>query len=104
MGAISPRTIITKSGASVATALADAGAYLRFTAPNPTYVVRLNATVAHVIGTEIDGVGVVSPMTISADAGVIINKARTLVTLGPRSGWTLIKVATDEWDAHGDFA
>jgi len=32
-----------------------------------------------------------------------IVRARTLVTIGAGSGWTLVKVATDTWDLHGDF-
>jgi hypothetical protein len=103
MGAITPRTLITKSGASIATSLADAWAYLRCTANNASYVVRPNATVAHVIGTEIDGVNTAGAMTIVPDPGVTINRARSLVTIGRFSGWTLIKVGPDEWDAHGDF-
>ena len=42
-------------------------------------------------------------MTLVAGGGVTVNKARTLVTVGADSGWTAIKVATDEWDVHGDF-
>ena len=85
-------------------ALTEAWNYIRFTGTNPTYTVPTNATVAFPLGTEIDGIGIATSMTIIPAAGVIINKARTLVTLGGRSGWTLIKVAVDEWDAHGDFA
>ena len=81
----------------------DAGAYVRCTGTNPTYTIPLNATVAFPVGTQIDGVGTATAMTIVATGGVTINKARTLVTVAADSGWTLIKVGTDEFDLHGDF-
>ena len=62
-----------------------------------------NSTVPFVVGTQIDGVGTATPMTLIAGAGVTINRARTLVTVAADSGWSIIKVATTEWDAHGDF-
>ena len=62
-----------------------------------------NSSVAFPVGTQIEGIGVNTAMTLIQGAGVVLNKARTLVTLGAKSGWTMIKVATDEWDLHGDF-
>lgn len=103
VGAISPRTLKAQAGAASTAVLTEAGNYIRFTAANPTYTVPTNATVAFPLGTEIDGIGTVSAMTVIAAAGVTINRARSLVTIGTGSGWSLIKVATDTWDAHGDF-
>jgi hypothetical protein len=96
------RTINTYSGTSLTAVAGDNGAYVRCTGSNPTYTIPPNSSVAFPVGTQIDGIGVTA-MTIVAGAGVTINKARTLVTLGAKSGWTAIKVATDEWDVHGDF-
>ena len=83
--------------------LTDAGKYLRFTGTNPTYTVPPNSSsVAFPVGTQIGGIGTATAMTLIQGAGVTITKARTLVTLGAGSGWTLIKTATDAWDLHGD--
>ena len=97
------RTVTPYSGTAVTGVLGDAGAYLRFTGTNPTYTVPPNASVAFPVGTQIDGIGTATAMTIIQGSGVTITKARTLVTLGAGSGWTLIKTGTDTWDLHGDF-
>lgn len=97
------RIITTYSGAATTGALTDGGCYLRFTNATATFTVPTNAAIAFPVGTQIDGIGAAGAMTIAASGGVTINKARTLVTLGANSGWTLIKVATDTWDLHGDF-
>ena len=102
--ALTTRTIDTYSATAVTGGLGDAGAYLRFTGTNPTYTVPPNSAVAFPVGTQIDGIGTATAMTLIAGSGVTITKARTLVTLGAGSGWTLIKTGTDTWDAHGDFA
>jgi len=102
MGEMTPRTVTTIADSAMA-ALDDAGSYLRFTGATPIFTVPTNATVAFPIGTVIDGVGVNASMTIAPAAGVVINKERTLTTLGPLSWWTLIKVGVDEWDVRGDF-
>jgi hypothetical protein len=80
----------------------DAGHYMRFTAANPTYSLITNAQHPFPLGTQIDGIGTTSAMTIVPGATTIV-RARTLVTIGAGSGWTLVKVATDTWDLHGDF-
>lgn len=101
---ITPRTLKTiASNGNTNAVLAEAWNYLQFTGTNPTYTVPPNATVAFPLGTEIDGIGTVSAMTLIAGAGVTIVRARSLVTIGAGSGWTLIKTATDSWQAHGDF-
>lgn len=97
------RTIVTYSAAATTAQLTDAGKYARFTGTNPTLTIPPNATVAFPLGSQIDGVGTASAMTLIAGAGVTLVKARTLVTLGTGSGWTVIKTATDAWDVHGDF-
>ena len=97
------RTINTYSGTSLTGVLADAAAYIRCTGSNPTYTIPPNSSVVFPVGTQIDGVGTATAMTLVAGGGVTVNKARTLVTLGAKSGWTALKVATDEWDVHGDF-
>jgi hypothetical protein len=97
------RQITTYSGTAVTGVIGDGGKYLRFTGTNPTYTVPLNSAVAHPLGTQIDGIGTGSAMTIAATGGVTIIKARTLVTVGTGSGWTLIKTGTNVWDLHGDF-
>ena len=97
------RTINTYSGTSLTAVAADAGAYVRCTGTNPTYTLPPNASVAFAVGTQIDGVGTATAMTLVAGGGVTVNKARTLVTVAADSGWTAIKVATNEWDVHGDF-
>ena len=97
------RLIQQMTGTAVTGSLTDAGSYLRFTGTNPTYTIPPNSTVAFTVGTQIDGVGTATAMTLVAGAGVTLNKARTLVTVGADSGWTIIKVATNEWDVHGDF-
>ena len=96
------RTITVYSAVSNTGTLGDAGCYLRFTGTNPTYTVPPNASVAFPVGTQIDGIGTATAMTIIQGSGVTITKARTLVTLGTGSGWTLIKTGTDTWDLHGD--
>jgi len=101
--AVKLKTITTYSGTSVTFALVDAYRYLRFTGTSPTVTVPDNAAVAFPVGTVIDGISTVTSMTFAAAGGVTLNKPRTLVTNGPKSGWTLIKVATNEWDLHGDF-
>ena len=100
---IGPRTINTYSGTAVTAVIGDALAYVRCTGTNPTYTIPPNATVAFVVGTQIDGVGTATAMTLAPGAGVTLNRARTLVTLAADSGWTIIKVAPNEWDVHGDF-
>ena len=97
------RLIVTYTGTAVTGALTDGGAYLRFTGTNPTYTVPPNSAVAFPVGTQIDGIGTATAMTIIAGSGVTITKARTLVTVGAGSGWTLIKTGTDTWDTHGDY-
>ena len=103
LGGSSTRTVTTYSGTSLTGVTGDAGSYLRFTGSNPTYTLPPNSSVAFPVGTQIDGVGTATAMTLVAGSGVTINKARTLVTVAADSGWTALKVATDEWDVHGDF-
>ena len=102
-GGESVRLVIVYTGTAVTGALTDAGSYLRFTGTNPTYTVPPNSAVAFPVGTQIDGIGSATAMTLIQGSGVTITKARTLVTVGAGSGWTLIKTATDAWDLHGDL-
>ena len=95
--------VVTYTATSNTASLADRGAYVRFTGTNPTYTVPPNSSVAFPVGTQIDGVGTATAMTIIQGSGVTITKARTLVTVGAGSGWTLIKTGTDTWDLHGDL-
>ena len=97
------RTVTVKASVGNTGVIGDAGCYLRFTGTNPTYTVPPNSAVAFPVGTQIDGMSSATAMTLVQGSGVTINRARTLVTLGAKSGWTLIKVATDEWDTHGDY-
>jgi hypothetical protein len=100
---IAVRSIVTYSGTSVTAALTDVyPAFLRFTGSNPTYTIPTNATVPIPVGSQIEGVGVATAMTL-AGPGITFVKARTLVTVGAGSFWTAIKVATDSWDVAGDF-
>jgi hypothetical protein len=103
LGGAPKRAINTNVSAAITAALTDAGAYVRCTASNPVFTVPPNSTVPFPVGTQIDGVGTISAMTIAQGAGVTVNKARTFVTTGAGAGWTLIKVATDTWDLHGDL-
>ena len=102
-GAVGPRTINNYSGTAVTAVIGDALAYVRLTGTNPTYTIPPNSSVAFVVGTQIDGVGTASACTLIAGAGVTLNRPRTLVTVAADSGWTLIQVAANEWDVHGDF-
>ena len=102
-GAVGPRIINTYTGTAVTAVIGDNLSYVRLTGTNPTYTIPPNSTVAFPIGTQIDGISTATKCTIAAGAGVTVVKARTLVTAGVGSGWTLVKVATDVWDAHGDF-
>lgn len=100
-----PLAIGTQTGTTYTLALADASSYLRTTHGSGCAItVPPNSSVAFPVGTYLDGVGTAAAVTIVAGGGVTINKARTLVTNGADSGWSLIKVGTDEWDLHGDFA
>ena len=97
------RGIVTHTGTAITGVLADGGSYLRFTGTNPTYTVPPNSSVAFPVGTQIDGIGSATAMTLIQGAGVTITKARTLVTVGAGSAWTLIKTGTDTWDLIGDL-
>ena len=99
----SVRLVTAYTGTAVTGQLSDAAAYLRFTGTNPTYTVPPNSSVAFPVGTQIDGIGTATAMTLIQGSGVTITKARTLVTVGAGSGWTLIKTGTDTWDTHGGF-
>jgi hypothetical protein len=98
-----PRSIVTYTGAAVNATLSDAGAYLRFTGTNPIYTIVPAVTFGWAIGTQIDGISVATAMTLAPGAGVTLIKARTLVTVGAGSGWTIICVALNTWDVHGNF-
>ncbi len=102
-GAVGPRIINTYTGTAVTAVIADNLAYVRLTGTNPTYTIPPNSSVAFPIGAQIDGTSTATKCTIAAGAGVTIVQARTLVTPGAGSGWTLVKVGTDVWDCHGDF-
>jgi hypothetical protein len=95
--------IVTHPETTLTASLADAESYLRFTGTNPVFTFPLNVNVAFPIGTRMEGVGTISPMTIAYEPGVTVGRARGLVTTGAGSAWSAIKVGTDEWDVHGDF-
>ena len=67
----------------------------------------LNATVAFPVGTEIHGVQAgAGQVTIDNAVGVTINHSGAATDAQTRtggSGWSLIKVATDQWHCHGDL-
>jgi hypothetical protein len=97
------RTIASKSGAANTAALGDADTYMRFTTSNTVFTIPPNSSVAFPIGSIMEGANIAGAMSLAPGGGVTINRARTLVTAGVFSGWTIIKVATDAWDLHGDF-
>jgi hypothetical protein len=87
------QAINTQTGTTYTLVLADDG----------TVTVPLNSTAAFPTGARVEGAATLGATTIVATGGVTINKARTLVTNGAMSGWSLLKVGTNEWDLHGDF-
>jgi hypothetical protein len=97
------RTITQKTGGANTALLTDDGCYLRFTQSGTVFTIPPNSTVAFPIGATIEGTDIAGAMTVAQGAAVTINKARTFVTAGAFSGWSIIKVATDTWDLHGDF-
>jgi hypothetical protein len=98
------QAINTQTGTTYTLVLADDGKYVRCTnAAGCTVTVPLNSTAAFPTGARVEGAATLGATTIVATGGVTINRARTLVTNGAMSGWSLLKVATDTWDLHGDF-
>lgn len=82
--------------------LGDAGKYKRFTnAAGCAVTVPANASVAFAIGTELHGIGTQDQVEIIEDSGVTVNTAETLFTAKAFAGFTLKKVATNEWDLIG---
>jgi hypothetical protein len=98
------QAINTQTGTTYTLVLADDGKYVRCTnAAGCTVTVPLNSRAAFPTGARVEGAATLGATTIVATGGVTINKARTLVTNGAMSGWSLLKVGTNEWDLHGDF-
>ncbi len=83
-------------------ALSDAGKYVRMNKVSAiSLTIPPNSSVAFIIGTEIAvrqvGAGV---LTFVAGLGVIINSSG-LSSYGQHSGFSLVKIDTDEWDLTG---
>jgi hypothetical protein len=102
------RTIRTETGTTYTYALSDNGVYIRHTnAAAIVVTVPLNSAVAFPVGTEIHGVqSGAGQVTIDNAVGVTINHSGAgadATTRTSGSGWSLIKIATDEWDLHGDI-
>lgn len=86
---------------------AEAGEYVRFTnAGGCTLTVPLEATVSLPVGYEVSGIAAAAgQVTIAPEGGVTLNsvesKRKTRLQF---SGFTLKKIATNEWDLIGDLA
>jgi len=69
-----------------------------------TLTVPPNASVAFAVGSTIEVIGVgAGVVTIAQGAGVTVNATPSLVFRAQHSGCTLVKTATDTWQAVGDF-
>ena len=98
-----PTTIYTDANNHVLI-LSNAGNYIRMTnGSSSTLTVPTNASVAFVIGTEIDIHRAAGAVTVVASGGVTVNTAETLILRKTHSTATLIKVGADEWDLVGDL-
>ena len=70
-----------------------------------TLTVPPNASVAFPVGTTIEVIGIgAGIVTLAQGSGVAINATPSLVFRAQHSGATLVKIATDTWQAVGDFA
>ena len=96
------QAITTDGNLSRSLTLADAGSYIRFTSNSAVAVtVPLNSNQAFPTGTRIDGMQAGSgQITISGEGGVTINSIGS-ATSEQFAAFTLVKVATDEWDLMG---
>lgn len=101
------QSIVTDSTTARTLALADRGAWIRFTnATGIALTVPLNSAVAFGIGEVLNGIqAAAGQITIAGSGGVTINapsgyNAKTRAQGAP---YCLIKVATDAWDLIGDL-
>lgn len=97
--------IQTVSAATKTLAVTDRGSWMRFTVAN-TLTVPTNASVAFAIGEVLNGIQVGSgQVTVVGDTGVTVNKPTgyNSKTRGQFSAFSLVKVATNEWDLVGDL-
>lgn len=85
--------------------IADIGKYMRSSSASAfNMTVPANATVSFPIGSHIDGIqAAAGQITFVAAATVTINATPGLKTNGQWASWTLIKVATNEWDLIGNL-
>lgn len=98
--------VVSDGNADRTLVLGDASAYVRMTrATANTVTVPPNASVAFPLLTRIDGIQAgAGQTTITPGSGVTINGTPGLKTRAQFSGWSLIKVGTDEWDLLGDLS
>lgn len=102
-----PALVKTQAGTAYTAVLADANTYTRFTSASAVaFTIPPNSTVAYAIGTEIEGVQAgAGALTLTPGSGVTLNSyGADLVLAGQFAGFTLKKVGTNEWDAHGKFS
>jgi len=100
------KTINAQTGTTYTLALADLGKVVTCSnAAAVTVTVPPNASVAFAVGSTIDVIGIgAGIVTIAQGAGVTVNATPSLVFRAQHSGCTLVKTATDTWQAVGDFA
>jgi hypothetical protein len=102
-----PAAIITESTTARTLAITDVGAWIRSTNTAATTItIPLNSSVAFVTGTSLNGVQAAAGQnTIAATGGVTLNVPTGYVAKTRAKGgvWSIIKVATDEWDLMGDL-
>lgn len=99
------QTISETTGTTYTYVLADAGRHREFANASATTVtVPPNSSVAFPVGTQIDGhQGGAGQVTIAQGAGVTIRTSETLKIRQQYCGFTLKKIATDEWVLFGDL-
>lgn len=99
--------IVTDATAARTLALADRGAYIRFTSASAVALtVPTNATVAFGIGEVLNGIqAAAGQVSITGSGGVTINKPTdyNAKTRAQGAAFCLVKVATDTWDLVGDL-
>lgn len=104
---VKERVVDDETGTTYTFASGDPDKYFRFTNSSAiTVTVPPNATWAAPVGTQIDGIQAgAGQVTFSEGSGVTINsKNDYLKLLGQWSGFSLVKVDTNEWDLHGDLS
>ena len=99
------KSINAQTGTTYTLALADLGKVVTCSnAAAVTVTVPPNASVSFDVGSTIDVIGIgAGIVTIAQGAGVTVNATPSLVFRAQHSGCTLVKTATDTWQAVGDF-